>query len=310
MIAIHDSYFQIGIDHWLAHNQPQLPHQSSHGDVQEQAGRLVSTNLKVVGATIMPFPSVAGRDYSEANSLVRSTAADSSCAIPLFPVYAIIPCDGGMITWLDAVVRKEGCFGIKLWPYMGRFSLDQLLEDQPLIDLIVRNRLVVFMHVGTGREPETRPAFPNVSAGPSTAVHVAQELPEIRFVMGHLLRLSVPNLERAAELDNVFLDTSGLSSIGLWQEGGRDGLFADDAGSFTTEPPPRIITRLVKEMGFGRRLLYGSNWPFCEWWGGSPAAEVNPILEAGITDEERGAVLLRNADELFSGKVLRGSKGE
>jgi predicted TIM-barrel fold metal-dependent hydrolase len=300
MNQIFDLYFQLGTDHWLRGNRPALPHQSSAADLERQAAIFQAAGYQLAGAALVPFPSVPDRDYAAANELVAGAARTGvAAAVPVAAIHAVIPGDERSVRSVaDRIAGGEPCLGIKLWPYMGGFSLSALREDRRLLDLVIRHRLLVFMHVGTGREVLDRAAFPPVAADPSAAMDVVCSLPEIDFVAGHLLRLSRPALERAARVDNVFIDTSGLSSIGRWREGGRPGLPADDAGSLADLSAGELLAALIDDLGLQRRLVFGTNYPFCGWWGSIPLGEAALIDYAPIAPQARRDILFTNAARL------------
>jgi hypothetical protein len=281
MADVIDMQVHLGRDHWLAQHRPELPHACSAADLECEAATLAAAGHRLVAVAASPFPSTdASGDTNEQLTGVL--------AIP-----SIVPGDAA------AVARLRGGIGIKLWPYMGGFSLSHLLHDPELLARVRRNRWLVFAHVGNGRESASRPAFAAVQAGPADALAVAAALPDVNFVMAHALRLSRPALERAARMDNVYLDTSGLSSIGRWREGGRDGLFADDAGELAGLTPVEALAFLA-ESGFAERLLFGTSWPFCAWWGSVPLAEVSWIEHSRLAPRLRAGILHDNARRLLT----------
>jgi predicted TIM-barrel fold metal-dependent hydrolase len=305
MAQIFDFYFQIGVDDWARNNRPELAHASNREDFKRHTEEFAAEGHQYQGAVIFPPPSDTDLSYTQANRIIYETAtggpAQSEQEEIFFPVYAVAPRNSGSLEWLKRRLEEGGpVLGIKLWPYMGRFSLTDFLRDKELVELVLRHRLLVMMHVGTGRELKARNVFADVAADPATAVQVAAELPEADFLFAHLLRLSEPALEKAAQLKNVYLDTSGLTSLGKWQEGGRNGLPANDAGNLAAQAPVEIIGRLAEEFGLSEKLIFGSNWPFCKWWGSSVREEASLILDAPISSRSRENILAGNALRLLA----------
>lgn len=305
MAHIFDFYFQIGVDDWAKNNRPELAHTSVRADFKRHSAEFAAQGHQYQGAVIFPPPSDTELSYAEANRIIYEAATGGSAPGEpeeiLFPVYAVTPRHAGSLEWLRRRLEEGSpLLGIKLWPYMGRFSLTDFLRDKELVELVLRHGLLVMMHVGTGRELQARNVFADVAADPATAVQVAAELPEADFLFAHLLRLSEPALEKAAQLKNVYLDTSGLTSLGRWQEGGRNGLPANDAGALATQAPVEIIGRLAEEFGLSEKLVFGSNWPFCKWWGSSVREEASLILDAPIASRSRANILAGNGLRLLA----------
>lgn len=300
MADVVDFGFQLGVDHWLEQNSPELAHRSTLSDLAAAAEGLASAGHSLHGAVLFPFPSAPERNYREANERVCRAVLEAGLT-PRYPVYAVIPGDVQSVSWLaEALASGQPCLGVKLWPYMGRFSLPAVLDDERLLTLVRDHRLLVMSHVGTGREYRTRPAFPVVRADAAAALELASRLPELDFLFGHLLRLSGRALAKAATLRNVWLDTSGLSTLGRWMEGGVDVLPADDAGDLARATPAAILQRLVSDYGLGDRLVFGSNWPFCTWWKFGVRDEVDLLLQSGLSDQHVERILSVTATALVA----------
>src|SRR5438477_3899624 len=145
MEDILDLYFQIGVDVWLSNNRPELAHRAAPEDLAGWKQRLADGGLRLRGAGIVPFPSAEDPGYRQANAVVEDFARRGGPdGLTLAPFYAVVPGDGGAAARLRAVLDQGApCLGIKLWPYMGRFSLPALLEDRPLLDLVRERHLIV-----------------------------------------------------------------------------------------------------------------------------------------------------------------------
>lgn len=316
MIEVIDCSVLYGSDAWARDNRPDLAHHVDAAIWQAHQNRAAAAGIRLTGAAIMPFPAAdrsasdAGPAFDAENDIVITAAAGGrQDGDGLRAVCAVVPGDTASV---EALARRleDGApvMGVKLWPYLGRFDLDALVSDTALLRLVRDHRLAVFMHPGNGREAHHRPGFAGIRATPDVAISVAEALPDITCVIGHVARLCPDTLMRAGRLASVFIDLSGLTSLGRWQEGGVDGLPVAGGAVFAGMTPGQILARLtdgmpgddVPGMGLGGRLLFGTTWPFCTWWGIDLADDVAMVANAPVSATTRSMILRDNARALFA----------
>lgn len=299
-----DAHVQLGVDHWLSTNQPTQiegsqgwAHRHDLAGVERDRDALAAAGFALDGIVALPFPSAGPAGYRETNEALLRAAESSS--LPILPIYAVNPFDPVEREWLGRVVDEgRPCGGVKLNPFLGRpggYALTDLADDQDLVEVLASRDLRVAMHVGTGREHRTRPVFPQVAADPDTAVELARRLPHLRMLMLHVLRLSPTALASAADLENVFIDTSGLSSLGRITEGGDAVLLADEP-PVPIAGPADAIRWMVDDLGLAPRLVFGSATPFAGWWQSSATADAEMLRDALAAD---------HLDDVLAGNARR-----
>ena len=305
-----DMHTQLGVDHWMStqgapvlEGSGEWTHQLALDDLLATRDELALAGTDLVGIAAFPFPSAPPEGYGEGNATVMDAAERAgSQGLRIAPFYAVNPGVPAEREWLrEQLSQGRPCAGIKLNPFLGKpggYDLFSLAEDEALVDVLDQHDLVVAMHVGTGREHLTRPRFPNVQAGPAAAVELARRLPQRPMLMFHALRMHAASLAAAADLPNVHVEISGISSLGSLYEGGFSLLQAEDDGGGPTEPA-QALRWLTGEFGLGERLVFGSAHPFCSWWG-STVPEDLALLYAAFEDEGlREALAWRNACRLL-----------
>lgn len=309
MIEVLDGCVLWGRDAWAAENRPDLAHAAGAAEWQARVARARVQGIALVGGLAMPFPSAPDRDFAAANRAVLDAAAPDGPAPELAPVMAVRPGDPRSLDDLDAALATGAPVGIKLWPYMAGHDLSALAADSALVDRIAAHRLMVLMHVGNGREGASRPAFPPVRATPADALAVARDLPAVPVVIAHAARLCEATLAGIADAPTVVLDLSGLTSLGRWREGGRDGLPVDGGERLAALGSEGIVTALIDEFGLADRLVFGTTWPFCAWWGAEAAEEVDLVASAVADPAVREAILAGTLRRLLEARKAAATAG-
>jgi len=160
-----------------------------------------------------------------------------------------------------------GLRGIKLHPEFQSFRPDEE-RMAPIYEALVRHGLVLFFHAGADI------AIPSVSSSPEVFARVLDAFPGLRVVLAHM---------------------------GGWQQ--WDPVFEHLAGrnvhletSFTLRflGPERFV-ELVRAHGAGR-VVFGSDGPL-----GDVAAELPAMAALDLDEDERKAIMWRNAERLLSG---------
>ncbi|MDP9583675.1 UNVERIFIED_ORG: putative TIM-barrel fold metal-dependent hydrolase [Burkholderia contaminans] len=289
-----------GKDAWVARNRPDLQHVVGNAELAKYTSEVRQAGCVLRGVLLMPFPSTPTNEYTQSNRDLARAVREFSGNFELKPVYAATPGDKARLDNLVMLNNDVPAVGIKLWPFMGHFHLDDILEDVALVEFVRKNRLPIFMHVGNGREHLVRPAFPNVRATPDVALNCARALPDVPIVIGHVARLCPRTLEAMSSVPNTYLDLSGLTSLGRWQEVGRNGLPVDSGTTLAKLGPVEILRRLVREYGLGNQIIFGSTWPFCAWWGNTFCDDTDLLHHAQLPDPYEKAISRDTLERLLA----------
>ncbi|MBD9653127.1 amidohydrolase family protein [Ensifer sp. ENS09] len=294
MASVFDATRLWGIDHWAKENKPEWVHFSGVDEWHHAQKDLCQRGHEIRGAAIMPFPSTPDGTFLSANSYVAK--ASPGIQKNLAPIYAVRPdCGAQAVDELATADELHPSVGIKLWPYLGKFNLDDLLLNDELLGYLRRYKKSVLMHVGNGRERATRPLFPDVRATPDIAVKCAIALDDIPVVIGHVARLCPKTLDLVREVPNAYLDLSGLTSLGRWKENGEDGLPVADGKVLASLGPYGVLDRLITEFGLEDKLVFGSTWPFCSWWGLDVTDDVDFLDKSDLSASIKHKIFWENA---------------
>ena len=164
-----------------------------------------------------------------------------------------------------AQVEALGLHGLKIHPDMQRFALDS--EEAMRMFAAIEGRLPILIHTG-----DTRFAY----SRPHQMKKVAEAFPRLTCICAHLGGWSEwrDAYQTLARFENVYVDTSS-SLYALTPQEGAD-----------------IIRRYARE-----RVLFGSDFPMWQ-----PAEELERFFALPLTDDEREAILGKNAETLLGGK--------
>ena len=166
--------------------------------------------------------------------------------------------------------------GVKLHPASYNYSIS-ILKNNPIMKIIQDLDLVVSLHIGTGKEGA------KTAITLDHALEIAKIYPSIRFIFCHLGRLhrSLPDV---LDLDNVLLDTSGLSlnlsSIAFLAKYPLLSLRYCD---------PRYVIEWLVEAGYEDKLVWGSDLPYTDY-----EQELDYILNSRIPETAKRKILSEN----------------
>jgi len=153
---------------------------------------------------------------------------------------------------IDAGVKHQGFWGIKLHPRNEAFAINSEDLAFPIAELAAKLEVPLLIHTG---EPDTY-GF----AQPTLVGGLADAFPDVTMIIGHMgKRLFEDAILVARWFENIVLETSFRS--------------------------PRNIARAVKLVG-ADRVVYGSDMPF-----GIPEVEMMKIRLCDISPQEREMVL-------------------
>jgi len=168
----------------------------------------------------------------------------------------------------ETMLRHPKCVGIKIHPEEHGYRIGA--RGQQIYEFAAKHRAVILTHSG------------EENSLPTDFVAFANAFPEVKLILAHLGCGwdNDPSHQVRAILaschDNLFVDTSSAKSV-------MSGL----------------IEWAVKEIG-SRRILFGTDTPLY-----SAPMQRARIDHAEISDEDKRAILLHNADKLLDLKTRR-----
>jgi predicted TIM-barrel fold metal-dependent hydrolase len=239
-------------------------------------------------AIILPFPSPGGQFeknmyWYEVENHYLIQASRYSDKFIVFP--AVNPNDmksvKSIITYCNAYQIK----GIKISHHIPmKFSVEKLI-NHPLMKIIKKNKLVVLIHTGTGKEKGSENYHETLDYG----IKVAKRYPEVKFIFCHLGRLSKDILE-ALELENVYMDTSAVSMLSF----SKEFISLNPHIPYKNLAPNKIIKDLV-DLGYEDKLIFGSDEPYVFY-----KEELDAINEAEISESAKEKIFYKNITELIN----------
>lgn len=288
-----DAHHLLGVDHWLRQNLPSLAHKHNGKDVVTS---LDSVTDKWI-AYVSPFPSCQDKDYIHENEYVLDACAQDSRLRAIVAVNPLVP---SSCTALERFLSAGAdIHGIMIWPILCRIDLEMLAKNCWFSDITRQWSLPVTVHVPAGNEQRIGRVERMERYLPQHAISLAAALPDVRFNLSHVLRLSSSALQAASTLPNVWMDTSGLTSLGMLVEQGEFVFPADDAGLAARLPPHEVLRMLVDELMLGNRLMYATSTPFNTWWGCDAALDFQLLERAGLSASQLRALTFENAFQFF-----------
>jgi predicted TIM-barrel fold metal-dependent hydrolase len=240
----------------------------------------------VVAAVMVPFPSPAGQFdgnipwyLPENNDLVHAHTFSKR----LLPFPAVNPNDARSVERVKSFALRN-IKGIKVSHTipMG-FSLDKLVKH-PLMRIVRDNKLIVKLHIGTGKEQGAK----KVHVTLDYAIRVAEAYPDITFIFCHVGRLHKDMLH-VLHLDNVVFDTSGFALWNNWSQ----FIAKEPLELFRNSTPVTVIERLV-QLGFEKKLLFGSDEPYTTY-----KRQIEIVERASISERVKNNIFCGNAKRLL-----------
>jgi predicted TIM-barrel fold metal-dependent hydrolase len=240
-------------------------------------------------AVIVPFPSPGGQFtqnafwYDLENHNLMTAARSSSRLIP-FP--GVNPNDKDSVKNIKTLSNAYGIKGIKFSHQIPmNFSIEKLIKH-PLMKIVQDHKLIMMVHVGTGKESGSQYVHTTLNY----AIKVAKYYPNVKFIFCHLGRLHKDIFE-ALQLSNVWMDTAGFSIAKKWSE----FVAKEPISLFRKLSPEQIIEHLVSE-GYEDKIIFGSDEPYTNY-----NDELKIIQEASISDIAKQKILAKNIENLLNG---------
>lgn len=245
---------------------------------------------KVEKAITVPFPCPAAKfdptsAWYDIENQYLMTAHNSSER--LIPFIGVNPGDERSVEAVNTLVTAFGVKGVKFsHQTLSGFSIDGLI-GHPLMERVQGANLIFMMHIGTGKEPKAR----EVNNTLDYAIKVAKHYPGIEFILCHLGRLHWSMLE-ALNLDNVHMDTAGLS---LWHDW-KEFIAREPMSIFEHTTPVEVLERLA-DLGHADRIIFGSDEPYTPY-----RDELENINKADIPEAAKRKILHKNIEGLLKGR--------
>jgi uncharacterized protein len=241
----------------------------------------------VTKAVVLPFPSPAGQFkkdvywYEMENHYLVQAAHFSKRFIP-FP--AVNPNDEKSVKSVQTFFTAYEIKGIKISHNipMG-FSINKLI-NHPLMKIVRNNKLIVMMHIGTGKEAGSKNYHETLDYG----IKVAKKYPDIKFIFCHLGRLHSSILE-ALQLKNVYMDTSAISMLAF----SKKFIAVDAFPMFRSSTPREVIEKLVGS-GYEDKIIFGSDEPYVPY-----KEEIAVVKDAEISDATKKKIFYENISSLL-----------
>lgn len=264
-----------------------------NGTSQEQKIEELILKMEKLGidkCIIYPFPSPLGQFgedefwyHQENTELVKYMKEYED---KLYFVPAFNPLDQKSVEYAFYLIDKYELRGLKLHTRPIQYEPSHLSAE--IMNFLIERDIPLVLHIGSGKEPELKNRGVDISL--SSAISLARKYPEARFVFAHLGRLH-KNLEDALALENVMLDTAGLTVKKVW----KDYCAEEVHEKFSSLSPEDIISRLVT-MGYEDKIMWGSDEPY----GLSYIDELNYVKNnQNLSSEQKKKLLYKNAINWF-----------
>lgn len=283
-MKIIDAHANIGWDASNLRNNL-IPMEQSYFELLDKMNR-----YDIEKSIVIPFPSPRAQFgpkfffwYDLENKYVIDSAVYSKRFIPFL---CVNPNDEQNVKNVDALTGLFSIKGVKLSHVnIMHFSIEKLI-NHPLMKIVQDHGLLFMMHIGTGKERGSREYHTTLEY----AIRVAEKYPDITFIFSHLGRLH-KNMIDALKMENVFMDTSGLSLRPR-----KDFVALDDNEKFSSFSSAGIIEKLT-DLGFEGKIVWGSDEPYTDY-----KNELSFVQEAEILQSKKRAIFYDNIAKLLGFK--------
>jgi uncharacterized protein len=239
-------------------------------------------NFQVNKSICMPFPIPNGRFslkapwYDIENNYILTSSRFSN---KLIPFAAVNPGDKLSVGQIKSLASLEIIKGIKFSHQipMG-FDIDSLIGN-PLMKIASDHNLPLLIHVGTGKEKGANHVHTTLDYG----LKVAKKYPDQTFIFCHLGRLH-RLIGEALQMENVYMDTSGLAMHTSWKQ-----FLAKDFFEPLSKSTPQQVIESLCDWGYDDKVLFGSDEPYTHY-----SSQLAQITGADITLKAKRKLLSEN----------------
>lgn len=285
-----DAHYLVGKDYWLSENLPQRPHK----EYLEEFNR-VDNGMKNK-CLIYPFPSSKDGKYTEENEIVYNLSKDNDNLIPVFALNINYKdCFSSVKKYLEKCHKA----GIVIWPILCNIDVKRIEENEDFIKFSNSNEFFIYIHTAALNEKDIGRVEEIGNYGPQDAISFAKAFPNKKFILGHLLRGSVKALETAKQMDNVVIETSGISGHLRWFENKQNVFPAYDAEQYLEMKPTEILEDLINNKDMSDKIVFGSSYPFSYWWDYNLMDEINLIDSLKIDKKIKDKILYENIQKFL-----------
>ena len=282
MKKIIDSHHLVGLDYWLSKNKRELEYKNDITAIKNH-------NIK---ALICPFPSSENQLYISENEMICAYAKNN--ANNVIPVFALNTNYDESYRCIEEYFKAFDVCGIVIWPILCDVDLLKLKEDKRFVNLCQEYDFFIYLHVGAGNEKDIKRVEKIGNYTPQDAIEFAREFSYKKIILGHMLRLSIDSLEKASIMDNVVVETSGVSSQKKWYENEQNVFPSYDAGELKNMDSKEILEHCVKKMNLEDKLVFGSSFPYSLWWKYDLKDEIGLIEQLDISEDAKDKILYNN----------------
>lgn len=282
MKEIIDIHHLVGEDYWLSINKKELAYKNN-------IDCIMKNNIK---AFIYPFPSSKSQLYLEENNMVNEYALKNENDI--VPVFALNTNLEESYNSIEKYIKNFKFFGIIIWPILCNIDLTELENDIRFKKFCEKYNFFIYIHVGAGNEEEIKRVKKVGKYTPQDAIKFAKFFKNKKIILGHMLRLSYDSLIETKNLENVVIDTSGISSQKRWYENNCNVFPSYDAKCLKDMNDTEVLEYCVNVMGLQNKLVFGSSYPYSLWWKFDLQDEIKLIEELKIDEEDKEKILSKN----------------
>lgn len=279
-----------GIDIWLSKNKPNLFYKNDENIFFTE----VSSN-KLLKTFLTPFPSSHDNSFYYENIIIKELTNENDL---FYPVYGLNTNSKDSYKFFDTI-SNENKFGVMITPILCRIDFLELSKDNRFIDFCLEYEPCITIDTPAGNEVLIGRVNDFKNCQPEDALELSLKLDNVNFNMAHLFRLSENALRESKNLKNVMLDTSGVSSNKVWIENGYN-VFPSPNSILDNLTPEEILKTLIDEYELEDKIMFGSIFPFCKWWGNSFNDEINLINNLDTSSETKEKIFHKNALEFYN----------
>jgi len=219
----------------------------------------------------------------------EAALASSGRFVPFAMINPMMPVT---VSALRGLLPRFNFRGVLFFPAMHDYSI-QSPQVSPVLELVRAHNMVAFVHcgiltIGVRRLIGLAPDFPADRSRPREVAAVARAYPDVAFILPHFgAGYFDETLDLAASYRNVYVDTAGSQS---WANACSPPLSLAD------------IFRQTRDAIGADRILFGSDSGVFPrgYRADLLLQQVDAMIEAGFSVEEREAVLGRNLSRLLA----------
>lgn len=289
MKKIIDSHHLVGVDYWLSKNNKELEYKNNINAIKNHD----------IKAFIYPFPSSKNQLYISENETIYTCAKNNPDSV--IPVFALNTNYDTSYRCIEEYLKEFNICGIVIWPILCNIDLLKLKDDKRFIKLCKEYKFFIYVHVGAGNEEDIKRVKKVGNYTPLDAIKFAKDFNYKKIILGHMLRLSIDSLKQASNMDNVVIETSGVSSQKRWYENNQNVFPSYDAGELKELSSREILEYCVRKMKLENKLVFGSSFPYSLWWKYDLKDEIDLIEQLDVSDDVKNKILHDNIIEFLKG---------